>query len=92
MGGTSGRGKHGTVGASGGAGLQYSEHSFRDRTAGCIAEDDEAVDDESTSFAITGTSEFFRKGDICILCMYMCMYIQAENPSSQINCSVLCLY
>ena len=61
------RGKHGTItmgtaAGLGGAGLQFGELGYRDRATNCIAEDDEAMDDESTSFAVTGTSGFFRKG------------------------------
>ena len=53
----------GGSGASGVSGGQYvSELGFRDRATNSIAEDDEALDDESTSFAVTGTSGFFRKG------------------------------
>ena len=63
-----GRGvKHTAIGGGGGAsgasGGQYiSEMGYRDRATNSIAEDDEALDDESTSFAVTGTSGFFRKG------------------------------
>lgn len=61
------RGKHGGVSAGpsghGGTGMQHSELGLRERGAtNCIVEDDEAIDDESTSFAVTGTSGFFRKG------------------------------
>ena len=53
----------GGVGTSGASGGQYiSEMGYRDRATNSIAEDDEALDDESTSFAVTGTSGFFRKG------------------------------
>ena len=71
------RGKHSGVapGASGaGAGLQFSELSLRDRATNCIVEDDEAIDDESTSFAVTGTSGFFRKG------------YNYRNYALQVNC------
>lgn len=60
-----GRGvKHTAIGGAGGAsGMQYiGEMGYRDRATNSIAEDDEALDDESTSFAVTGTSGFFRKG------------------------------
>ena len=67
MGGATARTKHGAVvgasGHSGGAGLQFGELGFRDRATNCIVEDDEALDDEATSFAVTGTSGFFRKGN-----------------------------
>lgn len=71
------RGKHSSVapGASGaGAGLQFSELSLRDRATNCIVEDDEAIDDETTSFAVTGTSGFFRKG------------YNYKNYALQVNC------
>lgn len=61
-----GRGvKHTAIGGGGGgaSGMQYiGEMGYRDRATNCIAEDDEAMDDESVSFAVTGTSGFFRKG------------------------------
>ena len=59
-----GRGvKHTAIGGSGASGMQYiGEMSYRDRVTNSIAEDDEALDEESTSFAVTGTSGFFRKG------------------------------
>lgn len=63
-----GRGvKHPAIGGGGSvggaSGGQYiSEMGYRDRATNSIAEDDEALDDESTSFAVTGTSGFFRKG------------------------------
>jgi hypothetical protein len=63
-----GRGvKHTAIGGGGGvggaSGGQYiTEMGYRDRATNSIAEDDEALDDESTSFAVTGTSGFFRKG------------------------------
>lgn len=65
MGGTVARTKHGVVGPSGhsgGVGVQFGDPGFRDRTTNCIVEDDEALDDEAMSFAVTGTSGFFRKG------------------------------
>ena len=61
-----GRGvKHAASGGGVGAtGVQHGigEMGYRDRATNSIAEDDEASDGKSASFAVTGTSGFFRKG------------------------------
>ena len=79
---TTTRGKHGAVGSSGGAGLQLSELGFRDRATSCIAEDDEAIDDEATSFAVTGTSEFFRKGNYAVIIEVVYVYMHNVQCSN----------